>query len=126
MNKIYQRITELCAEQNTSYSKVCRLLGFSASSIGNMVGDDNRSLRAENALALAEFFDVSVAYLLGLTDDRHGSKKPATSGDGLSEFEAAVLSADERQRQLIMRVLSLPAEQQDAFLTMTQSFQTGQ
>lgn len=61
--------------------------------------------------------------LKNLTD----KKEPATIGDGqLSEYETAVLNANERERNIILKILRLPPEQQDAFLTLTQSVPSNQ
>ena len=88
----------------------------------------------EVALKIAETLDCETIDLVttrtgifDALDDSSIKKEPATIGDGqLSEYETAVLNANERERNIILKILRLPPEQQDAFLTLTQSVPSNQ
>ena len=88
----------------------------------------------EVALKIAEALDCETIDLVttrtgifDALDDSSIKKEPATIGDGqLSEYETAVLNANERERNIILKILRLPPEQQDAFLTLTQSVPSNQ
>ena len=75
MNKIYERIIMLCQERNTTYNAVCTELGIRPSVIGNLKSRENSILKADNAIAFANYFGVSPDYLLGITEDR-GKPEP--------------------------------------------------
>ena len=119
MNVIYERINGLCKSRNTSYTKVCKELNIQPSIIGNLKNDDDRVLRSDTALLIANSFDVGIDYLLGKTDS-YEKEIPVTNGDG-QDLEKAVSEASERQKELIQRILKYSDDQVTAFLSITQS-----
>lgn len=69
----YDRLTFLCSQRNERLSNVLKNLQIST---GNMARwkDENVNISSETLQKLADFFDVSVDYLLGRTD----TPKPPT------------------------------------------------
>ena len=79
MNAVYERINALCGKRGTTYSAVCRELGLIPSTIGNLKNSESRTLSYDTALMLAEYFGVTVGYIL------KGDISAVTSGGEISE-----------------------------------------
>jgi len=126
VNIIYERIDELCKEKGTTYNAVCKAVGIRSSLIGNLKSRETSVPKADTISLLANYFNVPVDYILGITDDRGDKKRTATIGDGNDELSIAVSKANERQRELILRILNMPEDQQNAFLSIAQSLHTDQ
>lgn len=65
---IYGKIRLLCKEQDITLAQLERLLGYSRNTLyqlGNNSGNSTNKL-----IELADFFDVSIDYLLGRTENR--------------------------------------------------------
>lgn len=74
---VFERIKFLARKQGKSLNQVEDELGLSKNVLYRMKNSDNPT--KERLLVLADYFDVSVDYLLGRTDDPHFS--PATVDD---------------------------------------------
>ena len=91
-----------------------KMVDVSESMIG-LIETGKRNPSYETLLKLGEVFNCSV-------DDLINNKVPITDSVGQQKkYEEIVLNANERQRNLILRIMNLTPEMQDAFLTMTQS-----
>jgi len=66
---IFSRFEELCAKKATTPTAVCKHITKSS---GNLATWKNGNVRNDHLKALADYFEVSVDYLLGRTDDPKG------------------------------------------------------
>ena len=81
MSTLYNRIEQLCASEGISITQMCKNAVVPRGSLGDLKAGRSKSLSATILTKVAEYFDVSVDYLLGNTDIK---KEPATvSGDKL-------------------------------------------
>ena len=65
---IYKRIVQLCETSQTTMADLERQFGWSRSTINSWKNGGN--INAKKLISLANFFNVSVDYLLGKTDVR--------------------------------------------------------
>jgi len=65
----YDLYCELCKKRNMTPSKVANKIGFSRSVI-TMWKNTGRAPKGELLIKIAEYFNVSVDYLLGETDKK--------------------------------------------------------
>ncbi len=71
MTTLYDRLKFLCEERGISGAKMCTDIGYSKSLMTELKSGRKKSVSAEVAYKLANYFEVSSDYLLGKTDDRH-------------------------------------------------------
>ena len=110
MNKeiLISRINELCKSRN-----ITRTAAFKASNVGkNFISNLNKSNASEGKLTmLANYFDVSVEYLKGETDEKEPPEKThATIPPIFSNEEVSIIYAYRAQPELqtaVKRVLGL-------------------
>ena len=93
----YERFVELCNERNVSPTRVVLELGYERSSItrwkaSSVANNGMCSLNSSMLLRIAEYFDVSTDYLLGVTNE----KKP-TSNLSLLDNPRKMLLLDEAE-----------------------------
>ncbi|KRK34409.1 helix-turn-helix domain-containing protein [Loigolactobacillus bifermentans] len=65
-----QRIAELRKSKKMSQSELSKAIHVSPSTIG-MWETDNRAIKDDDLVKLADLFNVTTDYLLGRTDNRH-------------------------------------------------------
>lgn len=106
MNVTYERIVQLCKDRGTTYNAVCKELNMFPSVIGNLKQSETRVLKADTALAFANYFGVSVDYLFG-------KEMTATNGDG-QQIEPDSIS--DKDKRLLEWFRSLSPEKQRAIL----------
>ncbi len=63
------RLQELMQKENISYRKLAKVVGSNAASL-NLIANNNANPQASNLIALADFFDCSVDYLLCRTEQK--------------------------------------------------------
>lgn len=91
----WDRFSGLCSEKNMRPGKVASLIGLS-NSITTKWKNTNAIPNGDILIRISEYFDVTVDYLLGLSDDKH---KP--------------IPEDELDREILERMAKLsPAEQE--------------
>ena len=73
MSNLYNRIEELCRENNESITTMCKESGASRASLSDLKVGRKQGLSAETLSKIAAHFNVSVDYLLG-----KGNKKAPT------------------------------------------------
>lgn len=104
MSILYKRIEELCEEKGITGYRLCKDVGMSPNVMTELKKGRRDGLSAKNANKVAEYFGVTVAYLLGTEE------KPATNeGSGLSEeaiefgriFDAAAPEIKERMKDAV-------------------------
>ena len=87
MSKVYERILELCQIKGVTPGKMCNDLGYSRSTMTALKSGRSTTFKLEKAQRIAEYFGVSVDYLLGKEE------KPADKGEqiDLSDIEIGFL-----------------------------------
>lgn len=68
---LYERLVELRKERKMTQEELANVLGISRSAL-SLYETDKRQPDFQTICRLADFFNVSVDYLLGRTDDRYG------------------------------------------------------
>lgn len=70
MCTLYERIIALCKEKGTTGSRVCLELGLSKSTLSDIKGGRKKGMSTETVQKFANYFGVSIEYLLGNTDKK--------------------------------------------------------
>ena len=70
MENLFIRIESLCTEKNIRPGRLCDELGLSRSLMTDLKMGRKKTVNAETAQKIADFFDVSVGFLLGQSEDR--------------------------------------------------------
>lgn len=83
MYNLYEIISALCADKGIKPGRMCNDLGISRGAITDLKAGRKQSLSAETLSKIANYFNVSVDYLLG----NEQKEKPATDSDGFTEKE---------------------------------------
>lgn len=78
MGNLYENIAALCAEKKITAYKLCTDLGMRNSVISDLKTGRKKGLNAETLSKIADYFGVSVDYLLG-NDQKQ--KTPAETGE---------------------------------------------
>jgi transcriptional regulator with XRE-family HTH domain len=68
MTTIYTQISTLCTQRGITAGKLCADLGISRGIITDLKMGRKKDLTATTAWKIANYFGVSVGYLLGLED----------------------------------------------------------
>ena len=77
MSDLYNRIEELCKENNESITTMCKESGASRASLSDLKVGRKQRLSTETLSKIAAYFGVSVDYLLG----KENKKAPTESGE---------------------------------------------
>ena len=67
---ISERLKDLRVERKLNLEELAELTGISKSALGSYELDTPREMNHKNLIALADFYEVSVDYLLGRTENR--------------------------------------------------------
>lgn len=105
MSILYKRIESLCEEKGISGYRLCKDVGMSPNVLTELKMDRRDGLSAKNANKVAEYFGVSVGYLLGTEE-----KTAAVSADGLTEEERKFIEwlrnqASEKDKALVRMIV---------------------
>ena len=98
MATLYETLDSLCKSRGIKGGRMCADLGMSKSLMTDLKSGRKKGVNAETAHKIAEYFDVTVGYLLGEEDEK---EKPTAQGDELSEAK----------RKLIDKIKKLPEDQ---------------
>lgn len=85
------RLKALRKEQNRSQDELAKLLNVSSMTISRWENAEQLSLKIEKAQKLAEYFGVSVAYLLGYSGDKIDSPLSFDSPEAFEKARAELL-----------------------------------
>lgn len=77
MNIVYEKIEQLCKNAGITCGKLCGEIGVRRSLLSDLKQGRKSSLSADTLAKIANYFDVSIDYLLGNTD----KKKPLVNND---------------------------------------------
>ena len=70
MDNLFTRIEALCREKNIRPGRLCDELNLSRSLMTDLKMGRKKSVNAETAQKIADYFGVSVGFLLGQSEDR--------------------------------------------------------
>ena len=78
MCNLYDKIASLCKREGISGYKLCKEIGMQPSILTDLKMGRQSGLSARNAEKIANYFNVTVAYLLGVETEQ--KEKPAETG----------------------------------------------
>ena len=111
MSILYKNIISLCEERGIKGGKMCTDIGMSKGILTDLKMGRQTGISATNAQKIANYFGVSVGYLLGEEE----KEKPTVQDDGLTE----------NQRKLMEFVKSVPDDKADMILRVMKSIVEG-
>ena len=88
MATLYETLDSLCKSKGIKGGRMCSDLGISKSLMTDLKNGRKKGVNAETAQKLANYFGVSVGYLLGEEEQK---EKPTVKDDGLSESQKALM-----------------------------------
>ena len=97
----FEKIKELADKQGISINKLEENLGLSRNTIYNI---KTKKPSAERLQEIADYFNVSTAYLMGFSDSPDGNDKP-TGFDSVEEYEKA-------KKELLEKIANNPNSKQ--------------
>lgn len=83
MSILYERLTDLCAKKGITGYKMCKDAGIAMSTMTDLKMGRKKGLNSETAAKLADFFGVSVNYLLGMADINPDRNQKEISDDDI-------------------------------------------
>lgn len=101
---IARRITGLREEHDWKKTELARRLGISHSQVSRIESGETEAFSSDILIRLAEVFDVSADYLLGLMDVRT-KKNLDVAQLGISEEAAIQLASDKLDLEMLSRLL---------------------
>lgn len=117
MVTLYERIISLCKERGIKGGKLCTEIGISKGTLTDLKMGRQTSLSAPNAQKVADYFGVTVGYLLGKEE------KTPTVTDGQKEApDQLVLTGSEINLVKLFR--QFPQVQQESIVLMVEKFHT--
>lgn len=87
MGELYKKISDLCESNNISISKMCKDVGVSRGNISDLKMNRIKSLSLYSLQRIADYFGVSVDYLLG---NEPKEKTPAEADVTFDDFTYAM------------------------------------
>lgn len=88
MSELYKRLASLCEEKGITGYRMCKDLSIQPSIVTDLKMGRRSGLKAETANKIAEYFGVTVGYLLGETDEKQ--KTPAEADAAFDDFTYAM------------------------------------
>lgn len=104
---LYQRIKDLCLKKGISISKLESELGFGNSSIKKW--EKTSSPSVDKIVKVASYFDVSVDYLLGMTDIAE-SVASVIGDEDIISIQRARQEMSQKDRERMMAMLRIGFE----------------
>ena len=89
MDNLFARIQSLCEQKNIRPGRLCDDLGLSRSLMTDLKMGRKKTVQAETAQKIAEYFGVSVGYLLGNDGDTGASVRSTDRTDILDDVDVA-------------------------------------
>lgn len=108
---VIQRIKELCSEKGISITNLCLTI---TGSKGNLRTWNKGNIRTDYLLKIAEYFDVSVDYLLGKTDVRNPLDEHLDEIDYALSGEIRDLT-DEEKEDVLMYIRFKKSQRKDHY-----------
>ncbi len=109
MSELYNRISGLCEAKGVSGYRMCKDIGIQPSIMSDLKSGRKKSLSAAYANKIADYFNVSVGYLLG-TEEIEKPAKPQGGLGELSEEEKDYIKwfreeASEKEKALVRMIV---------------------
>lgn len=108
--RIYQRLKDLREDKDMNQKEIGEIIGTS----GNYYGDyekGKRDIPTERMIILAQFYNVSMDYITGLTNDKGGLHKNTKAESNLLNKYNAL--SDIRKGRILQLLDMLTEEQQE-------------
>lgn len=106
MATLYEILDLLCKEKGVKGGRMCTDLGISKSLMTDLKSGRKKGVNAETAQKIANYFNVSVGYLLGEEDEK---KEQPIESDGLSEKRKALIdfamSVPDDKAEMLLQVM---------------------
>ena len=115
MSELYKRIASLCEEKGITGYRMCKDLSIQPSIVTDLKMGRRSGLKAETANKIADYFGVSVDYLLG---NEPKEKTPAEADVTFDDFTYAMYGeakelTDEDKNMLLEMARMLKKRQQE-------------
>lgn len=86
MNAIYSRIDDLCKQNNTNVTAMCRELKIQRSSLSELKAGRAKNISADKIAKIANYFNVSALYITdGLTQSTNDPNNESTANGYITE-----------------------------------------
>ena len=105
MNEMYKRIEDLCVEKGVSVTKMCREAGVSRAPLTELKMERTQKLSAENLDKIANYFGVSISYLLGTEKE-----KAPSDDEAIRELAEAMLERPDVRSLMEVAMANNPSE----------------
>lgn len=106
MGTLYEKIVSLCDEKGIKGGKMCTEIGMSKGILTDLKMGRQSGISTANAQKIANYFNVSVGYLLGEEEDK---KEQPTEYGGLSDKRKALIdfamSVPDDKAEMILQVM---------------------
>ena len=107
MSTLYENIRNLCSEGNIKPGRMCVALGLSKSLMTDLKAGRKKTIRADTAQKIADYFGVTVDRVLGAEKETAAPK-----GDGLSPMESQLMEyvralTDDQKKMLLAQLQAL-------------------
>ncbi|AEE96927.1 helix-turn-helix domain-containing protein [Mahella australiensis] len=109
---LYERLVELRKERKMTQEELANVLGISRSAL-SLYETDKRQPDFQTICRLADFFNVSVDYLLGRTDDRCGVARTTYKAGNKADF----ILRDPDIREALDELDYITADEKESLLT---------
>ena len=110
MSILYKNIISLCEERGIKGGKMCTDIGMSKGILTDLKMGRQTGISAANAQKIANYFGVSVGFLLG----EEQKEKPTVQDDGLTENQRKLMdfvkSVPEDKAYMILQVMKTIVE----------------
>lgn len=109
MSTLYENIRNLCSEGNIKPGRMCVDLGLSKSLMTDLKAGRKKTIRADTAQKIADYFGVTVDRVLGAEKETAAPKD-----DGLNYTDSELLQAyhvaDARTKEAIRTLLGIKGD----------------
>ena len=105
----YERYAELCRDNNISPSSAAMAVGLNRSSVTRWK-QKGTAPRQETVVKIANLFDVTVEYMMGLEDMKY---RPHVTASDVKRFLFGPRASDKMWKEIIKFVEKLKSEQED-------------
>ncbi len=102
---IQERLWELRKDKGLNLEELSELTGISKSALGSYEKEDYKEINHGNLITLADFYEVSVDYLLCRTENREQINTPLT-GLHLNDEMVALLKSGRINNRLLCEIIS--------------------
>ena len=102
---VQERLKDLRVEKGLKLEELAEQVGLSKSALGSYENDEDKEINHGSLLKLADFYQVSVDYLLGLTDNRNYLDTPLAELH-LTDEAVALLKSGRVNNRLLCEMMA--------------------